>query len=107
MRSVRRYECLPILALACLILLTRRKWTQAVSLGIIAILPITIFGLYAMSKGSYFMPNSILLKTAIPSSIGGWARFVADDIWFHRSFFSPQDYNFLCQAQRLHYYCYP
>jgi hypothetical protein len=94
-----RYECLPILALACLILLTRRKWTQAVSLGIIAILPITIFGLYAMSKGSYFMPNSVLLKAALPSSIGGWARFVADDIWF-KIFFSPRDYNFLA-AQRL------
>jgi len=94
-----RYECLPILAIACLILLTRRKWTQAILLGAISILPITIFGLYAMSKGSYFMPNSVLLKAALPNSIGGWAQFVADDIWF-KIFFSPRDYNFLA-AQRL------
>jgi hypothetical protein len=94
-----RYECLPILAIACLILLTRRKWTQAILLGAISILPITIFGLYAMSKGSYFMPNSVLLKAALPNSIGTWARFVTDDIWF-KIFFSPRDYNFLA-AQRL------
>jgi hypothetical protein len=94
-----RYECLPILAIACLILLTRRQWTQSILLGVIGILPITIFGLYSMSKGSYFMPNSVLLKAALPNSIGGWARFVADDIWF-KIFFSPRDYNFLA-AQRL------
>ncbi len=94
-----RYECLPILAIACLILLIRRRPTQAIILGAISVLPITIFGLYAMSKGSYFMPNSVLLKAALPNSIGGWARFVADDIWF-KIFFSPRDYNFLA-AQRL------
>ena len=94
-----RYECLPILGLACLILLFRRHWGQAIILGAVSVLPITLFGLYAMSKGSYFMPNSVLLKAALPNSIGGWARFVADDIWF-KIFFSPRDYNFLA-AQRL------
>jgi hypothetical protein len=94
-----RYECLPILGIACVILLTRRRFTQSIALGVIAILPITIFGLYSMSKGSYFMPNSVLLKAALPNSISGWARFVADDIWF-KIFFSPRDYNFLA-AQRL------
>lgn len=94
-----RYECLPILAITCLILLTRRKWIQAIALGVISVLPITIFGLYAMSKGSFFMPNSVILKAALPDSMTGWARFVADDIWF-KIFFSPRDYNFLA-AQRL------
>ncbi|HET6253244.1 MAG TPA: hypothetical protein VFE32_04195 [Puia sp.] len=94
-----RYECLPILGLVCLILLIRRRWGQAVLLGAVSVLPITIFGLYAMSKGSYFMPNSVLLKAAMPHSLGGWARFVADDIWF-KIFFSPRDYNFLA-VQRL------
>ncbi|HUB62621.1 MAG TPA: hypothetical protein VL978_18025, partial [Puia sp.] len=94
-----RYECLPILGLVCLILLVRRQWTPAILLGAVSILPITLFGLYAMSKGSYFMPNSVLLKAALPHSLGGWARFAADDIWF-KIFFSPRDYNFLA-AQRL------
>jgi hypothetical protein len=94
-----RYECLPILGLACLILLFQRRWGQAIVLGAVSVLPITIFGLYAISKGAYFMPNSVLLKAALPHSLGGWARFVADDIWF-KIFFSPRDYNFLA-AQRL------
>ena len=94
-----RYDCLPILALACLILIIRRRWAQAILLGAISILPITIFGLYSMSKGSFFMPTSVVLKAAMPQSLTGWARFFADDIWF-KMFFSPHDYNFLA-AQRL------
>jgi hypothetical protein len=94
-----RYDCLPILGLACLILLTRRQWTQSILLGAISILPITIFGLYSMSKGSFFMPTSVVLKAAMPQSLTAWARFIADDIWF-KMFFSPHDYNFLA-AQRL------
>jgi hypothetical protein len=94
-----RYECLPILGLVCLILLVRRQWLAAIALGAVSVLPITLFGLYAISKGSYFMPNSVLLKAALPHTLGGMARFVADDIWF-KMFFSPRDYNFLA-AQRL------
>ncbi|HTR29155.1 MAG TPA: hypothetical protein VMH27_07790 [Puia sp.] len=94
-----RYDCLPILGLACLILLARRKWAQAILLGAVSILPITIFGLYSMSKGSFFMPTSVVLKAAMPQSLTAWARFFADDIWF-KLFFSPHDYNFLA-AQRL------
>jgi hypothetical protein len=94
-----RYECLPILGLVCLILLVRRQWVPAIALGAISVLPITLFGLYAISKGSYFMPNSVLLKAGLPHTLGGMARFVADDIWF-KMFFSPRDYNFLA-AQRL------
>jgi hypothetical protein len=94
-----RYECIPILALVCLILLTRRQWLSAITLGAVSILPITIFGLYAMSKGSYFMPNSVVLKAGLPHTLGGVAHFLAEDIWF-KMFFSPRDYNFLA-AQRL------
>jgi hypothetical protein len=94
-----RYECLPILALVCLILLVRRQWVPAIALGAVSVLPITVFGLYAMSKGSYFMPNSVLLKAALPHTLGGMAHFVGEDIWF-KMFFSPRDYNFLA-AQRL------
>jgi hypothetical protein len=94
-----RYECLPILGIVCLILLTRRQWAQAITLGAVSVIPITLFGLYAMSKGSYFMPNSVLLKAGLPHSLHGWLSFVLDDIWF-KIFFSPRDYNFLA-AQRL------
>ena len=94
-----RYESLPILGLVCLILLTRRQWVPAIALGAVSVLPITLFGLYAMSKGSYFMPNSVLLKAALPHTVGGMGRFVARDIW-NKMFFSLNDYNLLA-AQRL------
>lgn len=94
-----RYECLPILALVCLILLIRRQWVPAFALGAVSVLPITLFGLYAMSKGSYFMPNSVLLKAGLPHTLSGMAHFVGEDIWF-KLFFSPRDYNLLA-AQRL------
>jgi hypothetical protein len=62
-------------------------------------LPITIFGLYSMHKGSYFMPNSVLIKAALPHTVKGIAHFLTEDIWF-KMFFSPNEYNLLA-AQRL------
>jgi hypothetical protein len=94
-----RYECLPILGFSCLILLFRRRVGEATVLGAISVLPIALFGLYALSKGSYFLPNSVLLKAGLPHSLGGWARFASDGIW-RKLFFSLNDYNFLA-AQRL------
>ena len=73
-----RYECLPILAIACLILVFRKKRLSAIALGAISVIPITIFGLYAISKGSYFMPNSVILKPVCrkQSSVGqnSWGK---------------------------------
>jgi hypothetical protein len=36
-----------------------------------ALLPVVIFGLYSMSKGSYFLPNSVLIKSEEASLFGG------------------------------------
>jgi len=95
-----RYECLTILGMVCLILVFRRQWAAAVSLGAISVLPIVVFGLYAISKGSYFMPNSVLLKSNIPHHLYGLKMFFKEDIWIKMFFPSRDDYNFL-SAQRL------
>ncbi len=95
-----RYECLTILGMVCLILLFRRQWVAAVSLGAISILPIVLFGFYAMSKGSYFMPNSVLLKSNIPLNMWGIKMFFKEDIWVKMFFPARDDYNFL-SVQRL------
>jgi hypothetical protein len=58
-----RYEGLFIVAIACLLLLYKRRIGTAFLLGIIGTLPILIFGIYSISKGSYFLPNSVLLKS--------------------------------------------
>lgn len=63
-----RYEGLFLLAIACGLLAARRRWLPAMLLGGLAVLPVALFGLYSLSKGSYFLPNSVLVKAAGGSS---------------------------------------
>ncbi len=57
-----RYEGLFLVAPVGLLLLCRRRWLLAVLLGAAAAAPVVIFGLIAVSKGWYFLPNSLLIK---------------------------------------------
>lgn len=57
-----RYEGLFFIATVGFLLLCRRRWKLAVVLGCLAITPITVFGLYSVFKGWYFLPNSLVLK---------------------------------------------
>lgn len=59
-----RYEGLFIIAIACCVLLYYKKIIPAFLLGFIAVLPLIIFGIYSLQKGSYFLPNSVLLKAS-------------------------------------------
>lgn len=79
-----RYEGLFLVAIACLILAGHRKWTIAFKLGFLAILPLLIFGIYSVGKGSYFLPNSVLLKSdSAPLSLSGLIRML-DNILVQR-----------------------
>ena len=72
-----RYEGLFLVAIACLILAAHRKWAIAFKLGGLAVLPLVIFGIYSIWKGSYFLPNSVLLKSdGAPLSFGGLVHFL-------------------------------
>ena len=61
-----RFEGLPAVALACLVLLTQRKWLMAVQLGVIAVLPVVVFGAISASHNGFFLPNAVVLKPALP-----------------------------------------
>lgn len=63
-----RYEGLFLIAVACLMLLYYRKIGSGFLLGFCALLPVVVFGLYSMSKGSYFLPNSVLVKSETHTS---------------------------------------
>ena len=98
-----RYECLIILGLVGLLLLFRGQWRTAISLGIVSVLPIVAFGLFSLSKGSFFFPNSVVLKSALPHNLHGLLHFAREDIWSRMFFSLPpalHDYNILA-AQRL------
>jgi Ca2+/Na+ antiporter len=72
-----RYEGLFLVAMACLLLLYFRKWTLSLQLGIAALLPILIFGIYSVNSGSYFLPNSVLIKSeSLPFSVKGILDFL-------------------------------
>ena len=62
-----RYEGLFAVAPVGFLLLCRRRWQLAILLGIAAAAPITLFGIFALSKGWYFLPNSLLLKGNVQS----------------------------------------
>lgn len=83
-----RYEGMFIIAGACLLLIFQqrtslfRRIVAAVQMGLISSLPILIFGFYALSKGSYFFPNSVLVKSvAPPLTPEGIARFLTVDVY--------------------------
>jgi hypothetical protein len=58
-----RYEGLFLAAVVCVLLLFKRKIGTAFLLGFLCALPTLVFGIYSISKGSYFLPNSVLLKS--------------------------------------------
>jgi hypothetical protein len=58
-----RYEGAFLVAVVCCVLLAKRRVGSAFLLGFLCALPIFIFGVYSMYKGSYFLPNSVLLKS--------------------------------------------
>jgi hypothetical protein len=76
---VLRYEGLFIIAIACCILLYYRKIIAGFTLGFISILPLIIFGIVSVSKGSYFLPNSVLLKASpVEFSGNGFTNYISD-----------------------------
>ena len=70
-----RYEGLFVAAPVGLLLLCQRRWRLAILRGVAAAAPVTLFGFYAVSKGWYFLPNTLLLKTNAPP-VRTWAEFV-------------------------------
>lgn len=72
-----RYEGLFLVFPACLLLLWRRRFAAAVWLGSWAVLPVLVFGIFSVSKGSYILPNSLLVKSeSLHLSVGGVMRYV-------------------------------
>ena len=60
-----RYEGLFLVAAVGLLLVCRRRWKLALTLGMLAVTPVILFGLLSVSKGWYFLPNSLLIKGSV------------------------------------------
>ena len=77
-----RYESLFLVAPVGLLLLCQRRWVLAASLGVAAATPIVLFGLVAVSKGWYFLPNSLLLKGNISVALTAGGLFDYFTLWY-------------------------
>ncbi len=60
--TATRYETLFLIAPLALILLLHRGWASAGLLVASALLPVVAYGLCSVAHGSYFLPNSLMLK---------------------------------------------
>lgn len=63
-----RYEGLLMLGVTVLLFLIRRKYLFGIMLGIVAVIPICIYGFVSLSHDWWFFPNSVLLKGNMPAS---------------------------------------
>jgi len=57
-----RFEGIFLIFVVCILLLFKREFIKSFILGITGILPVLIYGIVSVSKGWYFLPNSVLLK---------------------------------------------
>lgn len=58
-----RYEGLFLITIVCILLLVYKKIYFAFLLGFVSLAPLIFFGLFSLSKGNYFLPNSVLVKS--------------------------------------------
>ncbi|MBV9081326.1 MAG: hypothetical protein JOZ62_01520, partial [Acidobacteriaceae bacterium] len=64
-----RYEGLFLVFVACLLLLSERQLVTSVVTGAAALVPVCAMGLYSVSQGSSFIPNSLRIKATNPGQL--------------------------------------
>jgi len=61
-----RYEGLFLVLVVCILFFLRRRRLLAFSLGLAALIPVTIYGIISLRHGWFFLPNSVLIKGKSP-----------------------------------------
>lgn len=64
-----RFESLFFILPMSFVLLFFRRWQLSIYLLISAVLPILLFGIYSISHGGYFIPNSLIVKSGAQVSM--------------------------------------
>ncbi|MGA3287240.1 MAG: hypothetical protein ABSD46_07430 [Bacteroidota bacterium] len=57
-----RFESYSLLFAGCLLLLVRKKWKRSLVLALAGILPLLLYQYISVSKGWFWLPNSILIR---------------------------------------------
>jgi len=64
--TAARYEGIFLVFVVCALLYWRKGFLHALGIGVMAALPVTIYGVISLSEGWFFLPNSVLLKGYLP-----------------------------------------
>lgn len=80
-----RFEGMFLVFVVCVLLLVIRRWFFSCCLGAVALSPVIVYGLVSVSKGWYFLPNSVLLKGKTPelSGLADLVSFIYDKGYLH------------------------
>ena len=74
-----RYEGAFVVGLVCMLLFLRRRPAYSLVLGLMALAPIAIYGLISVRHGSFWLPNSLLLKAVLPvQSVSDFLLYARD-----------------------------
>lgn len=57
-----RFESIFLIAPLCFFFLFQKRWKDIIGLTAVAFLPVVIYGIFSISNGSGFFPNSLLMK---------------------------------------------
>ena len=63
-----RFEGMFLIIAIGMILLMLRRWFYALAFCALGFLPVVVYGIISVSKGWYWLPNSVLLKATLPST---------------------------------------
>jgi len=64
--TATRFEGIPMIGMAALVLLFTRKTKEAFFLAFIGLLPVVLYGIVSVRHGGFFFPNAVVLKPALP-----------------------------------------
>jgi hypothetical protein len=65
-----RYEGLALVVIVTVLFAVRRRWAQAAVILVAGIAPVVLYGLYSLSQGAYFLPNSVYVKASTEAGVG-------------------------------------
>lgn len=77
-----RYESLFFIFFMCVYLFfIKREYFQSIALGLFAITPVLVYGWISLDHGSFFLPNSLILKGNTNDGIVGFLTRVAGNAY--------------------------
>lgn len=72
-----RYEGAFVIAVACGLLLLRKRFALMFAVGALGALPIVLLGMYSLAHGGHFLPNTLLVKKNLSLSLIGTFKSMA------------------------------